>query len=51
VRHAACSAAALLFTRTHLELARIGISLWPLALKETYVSCLERGSRRSTCAR
>ena len=44
VRHAACSAAALLFTRTHLELARIGISLyglWPS--KETYVSCLERG--------
>ncbi|HEX5043978.1 MAG TPA: alanine racemase [Candidatus Polarisedimenticolaceae bacterium] len=44
VRHAACSAAALLFTRTHLELARIGISmygLWPS--KETYVSLLERG--------
>jgi alanine racemase len=44
VRHAACSAAALLFTRTHLDLARIGISLyglWPS--KETYVSCLERG--------
>ncbi|HET9300246.1 MAG TPA: alanine racemase [Candidatus Polarisedimenticolaceae bacterium] len=44
VRHAACSAAALLFTRTHLELARIGISmygLWPS--KETYVSMLERG--------
>ena len=42
--HAACSAAALLFTRTHLDLARIGISLyglWPS--KETYVSCLERG--------
>jgi alanine racemase len=44
VVHAACSAAALLFTRTHLDLARIGISLyglWPS--KETYVSCLERG--------
>jgi len=44
LRHAACSAAALLFTRTHLDLARIGISLyglWPS--KETYVSCLERG--------
>ena len=44
VRHAACSAAALLFTRTHLELARIGIAmygLWPS--KETYVSLLERG--------
>lgn len=44
LRHAACSAAALLFTRTHLDLIRIGISLyglWPS--KETYVSCLERG--------
>jgi alanine racemase len=44
MRHAACSAAALLFTRTHLDLARIGISLyglWPS--KETYVACLERG--------
>lgn len=44
VRHAACSAAALLFNRTHLDLARVGISLyglWPS--KETYVSCLERG--------
>jgi alanine racemase len=44
VRHAACSAAALLFTRTHLDLARIGISfygVWPS--RETYVSCLERG--------
>jgi alanine racemase len=44
IRHAACSAAALLFTRTHLDLVRIGISLyglWPS--KETYVSCLERG--------
>jgi alanine racemase len=44
IRHAACSAAALLFNRTHLDLARIGISLyglWPS--KETYVSCHERG--------
>ncbi len=44
VRHAACSAAALLFTRTHFDLARIGISLyglWPS--RETYVSCLDRG--------
>jgi len=44
VRHAACSAAALLFTRTHLDLARIGVSLyglWPS--RETYVSCLDRG--------
>jgi alanine racemase len=44
VCHAACSAAALLFTRTHLDLARIGISLyglWPS--RETYVSCAERG--------
>lgn len=44
LRHAACSAATLLFTRTHLDLARIGIStygIWPS--KETYVSCLERG--------
>jgi alanine racemase len=42
--HTACSAAALLFTRTHLDLARIGIAmygLWPS--KETYVSCLELG--------
>jgi len=44
VRHSACSAAVLLFNRTHLDLARVGISLyglWPS--KETYVSCLERG--------
>lgn len=44
LHHAACSAAALLFTRTHMDLARIGISLyglWPS--KETYVSCLKRG--------
>ena len=44
MRHAACSAAALLFTRTHLDMARIGISLyglWPS--RETYVSCKDRG--------
>ncbi len=44
IRHSACSAASLLFNRTHLDLARIGISLyglWPS--RETYVSCLERG--------
>lgn len=44
MRHVACSAAALLFTETHLDLARVGISLyglWPS--RETYVSCLEEG--------
>ena len=44
LRHSACSAAVLLFNRMHLDLARVGISmygLWPS--KETYVSCLERG--------
>jgi alanine racemase len=44
LRHTACSAAAILFTRTHMDLARIGISLyglWPS--RETYVSCLETG--------
>jgi alanine racemase len=44
IRHTACSAAALLFTRTHMDLVRLGISLyglWPS--KETYVSCLELG--------
>ena len=44
IRHTACSAAALLFTRTHLDLVRVGISLygiWPS--RETYLSCLERG--------
>ncbi len=44
IRHSACSAATLLFNRTHLDLARVGISLyglWPS--RETYVSCLERG--------
>jgi alanine racemase len=44
MRHAACSAATLLFRRTHLDLARVGISLyglWPS--RETYVSALERG--------
>jgi len=44
IRHAACSAATLLFGRTHLDLVRVGISLyglWPS--RETYVSLLERG--------
>jgi alanine racemase len=44
MRHTACSAATLLFARTHMELVRIGISLyglWPS--RETYVSCLDRG--------
>jgi alanine racemase len=44
LKHAACSAATLLFSRTHLDLVRIGISLyglWPS--RETYVACLERG--------
>jgi alanine racemase len=44
LRHAACSAAALLFTRTHLDLARVGISLyglWPS--RETFVTCLSEG--------
>jgi alanine racemase len=42
--HAACSAAALLLDDTHLDLARIGISLyglWPS--RETYVSCRDEG--------
>jgi alanine racemase len=46
MRHAACSAATLLFPQTHMDLARIGISLyglWPS--KETYVSCLEHGQQ------
>jgi len=44
MRHSACSAAALLFDRTHLDLARLGIAmygLWPS--KETRLSCVERG--------
>lgn len=44
MRHSACSAAALLFDRTHLDLARLGIAMygiWPS--KETYLSCIERG--------
>lgn len=44
VRHTACSAAALLFRRTHLDLVRVGISLyglWPS--RETYVSYRDRG--------
>ncbi len=44
MRHSACSAATLLFSRTHLDLVRLGISmygLWPS--KETRLSCVERG--------
>lgn len=42
--HSACSAATVLFNRTHRDLARIGISLYGLwSSRETYVSCLERG--------
>jgi len=47
MRHTACSAAALLFDRTHLDMARVGISLygmWPS--RETYVSCREEGRPR-----
>jgi alanine racemase len=44
MRHSACSAATLLFDRTHMHLVRVGISLygmWPSS--ETFVSCRERG--------
>jgi len=44
VRHTACSAAAILFPRTHFDLARVGIGLyglWPS--RETLVSARERG--------
>lgn len=43
LRHTACSAAAILFERTHLDLVRLGISLyglWPS--RETLVSSRER---------
>lgn len=46
IRHVACSAAALLFKRTHLELVRAGVSLygfWPS--RETMVS-MKDGSTR-----
>ena len=44
IRHAACSAAAVLFASTHLELVRVGISQYGLwSSKETYVACLEQG--------
>jgi alanine racemase len=46
IRHVACSAAALLFRRTHLELVRAGVSLygfWPS--RETMVS-MKDGSTR-----
>jgi alanine racemase len=44
LRHSACSAATLLFERTHLDLVRVGISMygvWPSS--ETFVSCRDRG--------
>jgi alanine racemase len=44
LRHTACSAAAILFPRTHFEMARVGIGLyglWPS--RETLVSARERG--------
>jgi alanine racemase len=44
LRHTACSAAAILFAETHLDIVRIGISLyglWPSTA--TYVSARERG--------
>jgi alanine racemase len=47
IRHLACSAAALLFKRTHLDLVRVGISLygfWPS--RETMVS-MRNGSARA----
>lgn len=44
MRHAASSAAALLYAQTHLDLVRVGISMygeWPS--RETLVSCRDRG--------
>jgi len=41
LRHMSCSAAAMLFPKTHFDMVRVGIGLyglWPS--KETYVSCL-----------
>ncbi|MCJ7611407.1 MAG: alanine racemase [Candidatus Aminicenantes bacterium] len=41
VKHMSCTAATILFPRTHFDMARVGIGLyglWPS--KETYVSCL-----------
>ncbi len=44
MRHAACSAATLLFHRVHLDLVRVGISLYGIwSSPETRVSCRERG--------
>jgi len=46
IRHVACSAAALLFKRTHLDLVRVGVSMygfWPS--RETMVS-MKNGSAR-----
>lgn len=44
LKHAACTAAALLFPQTYFGMVRLGIGLyglWPS--KETYVSCLQKG--------
>lgn len=44
LKHAACTAAALLFPETYFGMVRLGIGLyglWPS--KETYVSCLQKG--------
>ena len=44
IRHAACSAAALLFDRTHLDLARVGISMYGIwSSRETLISTRESG--------
>jgi len=43
VKHMSCTAATILFPRTHFDLARVGIGLyglWPS--KETYLSCLHQ---------
>lgn len=47
VRHTACSAAAMLFDRTHGDLVRIGISMYGLwSSRETMVSYRERREER-----
>ncbi len=43
VKHAACSAATILFPETYFDMVRVGImiyGLWPS--KETYLSCIQR---------
>lgn len=43
VKHMSCTAATILFPRTHFDMARVGIGLyglWPS--KETYLSCLHQ---------